>query len=129
MSQTELQIGSLVLASNKSGEYIAEIIDLVPSKAVIQTLAVVKHPIQGDLHHPYEADVPVFHQRRALSYRERFMVPVSRLKAFDGEVPDYQASLKESLQREIQELQQRPGKWAELSLEQFQQLEREYFKG
>lgn len=128
MSNQQLQVGSLVLAPNKSGVYLAEILDLLPPKATIQTLAVVKHPLQGDLHHPYEADVPVFHQRRALSYRERFMTPISHLEAYEGEVPDYQESLRKAIEQELAELKQRDGKWAERSIEQFQLLKQEYFK-
>ena len=127
MNDQQLQVGSLVLASNKSGVYIAEIIDLLPPKATIQTLAVVKHPLQGDLHHPYESNVPVFHQRRALSYRERFMAPLSQLEAYEGDVPEYQDSLRTSIEREIIELQQQGGKWAELSVEQLHLLKQEYF--
>ncbi|MGD8189285.1 sporulation phosphorelay system protein KapB [Brevibacillus ginsengisoli] len=126
MTNQSLQVGDLVLASNKSGVYIAEIIDLLPLKATIQTLAVVKHPLQGDLHHPYEANVSVFHQRRALSYRERFMTLLSQLEPYEGEVPEYQESLRDALDREITELGQQDGKWAELSLQQYKLLKQEY---
>lgn len=127
MEQQQLAVGSFVYASFKSGEYIAEILDIIPPKAVIQTLAVHKFPLQGDLHHPYQANVPVFHQRKALSHRERVMVPISTLTLFNGEVPDYTESLRKALEADLHELKSRPGKFEELSVAALEELKKEYF--
>ncbi len=127
MNDKQWEVGSRVLVSYRSGEYIAEIIQLTPPKATLQTLAVVKHPLQGDLHHPYESNVPIFHQRKALSYRERFMVPLALLSPFHGEVPDYKESLQQALERDIETLERRSDKWAEQALHQLRELKKEYF--
>ena len=67
--------GDLVKASYKSGEYIGEIVEMTRSKAAVKVLAVLKHPAQGDLHHPYEVDGVMFMQRKALSYQEIALMP------------------------------------------------------
>lgn len=45
---------------NKTGKYIGEITGIYPDHYVVRTLAVLKHPMQGDLHHPKETDVAFF---------------------------------------------------------------------
>ncbi|MGC5327829.1 sporulation phosphorelay system protein KapB, partial [Brevibacillus sp. SYSU BS000544] len=115
------------VASFKSGEYIAEVLDIIGPKVLIQTLAVHKFPLQGDLHHPYQANVPVFHQRKALSYRERVMVPQNTIIPFNGEVPDYTDSLKSALEADLQEFRSRSGKWEEMAVTALEELKKEYF--
>lgn len=115
-----------MIAANKSGEYIAEVLEVTPPKALLKILAVHKHPAQGDLHHPMEVDVPLFHQRRALSYQEKVMVMLTHMRAYRGSVPEYRQSLERALDAEVRTLQQTI-KWAERSLSEFAQLEEEYF--
>lgn len=127
MQHQQVEVGNRVLASFKSGEYIAEVLDILGPKVLIQTLAVHKFPLQGDLHHPYQANVPVFHQRKALSYRERVMVPQNTIIPFSGEVPDYTDSLKRALETDLHELRSRPGKWEEMAVTALEELKKEYF--
>ena len=64
---------------------------------VVKVLAVLKHPVQGDLHNVKQADVPFFHERRALAFREQTNIPEQMVKKYEGEIPDYTDSLKLAL--------------------------------
>ncbi|WP_309118443.1 sporulation phosphorelay system protein KapB [Paenibacillus sp.] len=123
-----MNVGDLVVARYKSGEYVGELIQLDRPKAKVRTLAVRKHPTQGDLHHPEQADVAFFHERRALSYREVANVFASELAPYDGaEAPDYQASLAEALDAEIATMERRGDAFGRRALLELEKLKRDYF--
>ena len=82
---------------NKTGKYIGEVTEDRNNAYLVRILAVLKHPMQGDLHNPKQTDVAMFHQRRALAYREQTNVPKNMVKPYEGEIPEYQASLKEAV--------------------------------
>ncbi|KMM38519.1 kinase-associated lipoprotein B [Guptibacillus hwajinpoensis] len=121
------QPGEIVTAGYKTGRYIGEIVDLKSPKAVVKILAVMKHPTQGDLHNPKELDVPLFHQRKALAEFEKALVPMSAINHYEGEVPDYKASLQEALDTQSAELKHEGGRWAEASLTEIEKLKDDYF--
>lgn len=128
MADHSLSSGDIVRAVYKAGEYIGEIVEVKPTKAVVKILAVQKHPTQGDLHHPFEANVPMFHQRRALAYQEKALVPLSTIRPYHGEIPSYNESLNQAIAEEIEELDKRKGDpWAQKSLEEIEKLKKEYF--
>lgn len=124
-----LQVGNKVTAHYKTGKYIGEITDIRPEHILVKVLAVAKHPMQGDLHHPKDADVPFFHERKALSYREQANIPKKMVKPFEEEVPDYQTSLKEAVNTLKAELTNDSSQWAIQSLKNIEALEKDYFKG
>ncbi|MEH7305756.1 kinase-associated lipoprotein B [Neobacillus drentensis] len=123
---SELQIGQIVTAIYKTGKYIGEITEVRPQHYLVRVLAVLKHPMQGDLHNPKDADVLFFHERKALSYREQANIPFKMVKSYENEVPDYMGSLKETLAKMKQELAETPSEWAEMSLRALESLERDY---
>ncbi|MFC0214673.1 sporulation phosphorelay system protein KapB [Paenibacillus chartarius] len=126
--EQQLQVGDTVIAEYKSGRYIGTIVELTNSrKAAVQIAAVVKHPEQGDLHHPMQADVPLFHQRKALAHREIALMPLNTVERYDGPVPEYDESLRESVDLHKQELDQLK-RWAERALAEMEALEQEYKK-
>ncbi|MGG3468100.1 kinase-associated lipoprotein B [Neobacillus pocheonensis] len=125
---TELQIGSTVTAIYKTGKYIGEITDIRPQHYLVRVLGVLKHPMQGDLHNPKEADVLIFHERRALSFREQANIPKQMVKPFVDEIPDYRESLKVAVEKMKTELTDTPSKWSEMSLKMVDSLEKDYFK-
>ena len=94
-----LQVGDKVTAIYKTGKYIGEITDIRSEHILVKILAVSKHPMQGDLHHPKDADVPFFHERKALSFREQANIPKKMVKPFEEEVPNYEASLKAAVNK------------------------------
>ena len=123
-----MNVGDLVVARYKSGEYIGELIQLDRPKAKVRMLAVRKHPTQGDLHHPEQADVAFFHERRALAYREVANVFVSELEPYDGdEAPDYRESLAAALRRELAAMEARGDAFGRRSILELEKLERDYF--
>jgi kinase-associated protein B len=125
---SELQIGEIVTGIYKTGKYIGEITEVRPQHYLVRVLAVVKHPMQGDLHNPKEVDVLIFHERKALSYREQANIPKQMVKIFTEEVPDYQESLKQAVQQMKNELTEKASDWAEMSLKSIASLEKDYFK-
>ncbi|GBF75326.1 hypothetical protein PA598K_03727 [Paenibacillus sp. 598K] len=124
-AKTGYEIGSIVKMDYKTGVYVGEFMEQNGPRAVVKVLAVLKHPDQGDLHHPYDPDVPMFHERRALSYTEKALAPLRDIKLHTGEVPEYKASLERSLQAEI-EMLDKLKRWAERGLDQLEGLRREY---
>jgi kinase-associated protein B len=125
---SELKIGDIVTGIYKTGKYIGELTEERPQHYLIRVLAVLKHPMQGDLHSPKDADVLVFHERRALSFREQTNIPKQMVKPYDKEVPDYQQSLKEAVEKAKKELTENQTPWAEMSLKMYTSLEKDYFK-
>jgi kinase-associated protein B len=123
---SELQFGEIVTAIYKTGKYIGEITEVRPQHYLVRILAVVKHPMQGDLHNPKDADVLIFHERKALSYREQANIPYKMVKPFENDVPDYTESLKEALAQMKKELEETSSEWAQLSLNALDSLEKDY---
>lgn len=122
------QPGDVVQAEYKSGIYVGEVVEVKVErrKALIKVLAVLKHPDQGDLHHPGQADVPLFHQRKALAYQEKVNVPLRLLSRYEGEIPDYQTSLMDAVNRELKALEHDDSPWARQSLNHLKALREEY---
>ncbi len=124
----EFQIGDKVTGIYKTGKYIGEITDIRPMHYVIRVLAVAKHPMQGDLHNPKQADVMIFHERKALSFREQTNIPKQMVRAYEGEIPSYTDSLKEVLDQMKEDLLKTDNEWAQKSLDNIRILEGTYFK-
>ncbi|ASV68499.1 kinase-associated lipoprotein B [Cytobacillus sp. FSL W7-1323] len=125
---SELNIGDKVTGIYKTGKYIGEITDIRPQSYLVRVLAVLKHPTQGDLHHPKEVDGVFFQERRALAYREQTNVPLKMVKPFTEDIPDYQDSLQEAIEKMRAELLSKNTQWAEKSLMNLKSLEKDYFK-
>ena len=125
---SELQVGTAVTGIYKTGKYIGEITDIRPQHYLVRVLGVLKHPMQGDLHNPKEADVLIFHERRALAFREQANIPKQMVKPFEEEIPDYKESLKIAVDKMKNELLETSSQWAEMSLKMIDSLEKDYFK-
>jgi kinase-associated protein B len=119
-------VGDYVRASYKTGEYIGEVVDVPGMKAAIKVLAVLKHPTQGDLHHPNQANVGFFHQRRALAYQEIALMPFDSVSTYRQAVPEYNESLRKALEWDKQELNNTI-LFARKCLEELVNLEKDYF--
>lgn len=124
----ELEIGTIVRTHKKTGTYIGEITAIREKDYLVRVLAAVKHPMQGDLHNPKDGDVPFFHERKALAYREQTPVPKNMTKPFVEEIPDYQTSLKIAYDKLRKELEQDDSVFAMKSLRCLDELAKEYFK-
>lgn len=124
----ELNVGDTVTAIYKTGKYIGEITERRPQHYLVRVLAVLKHPMQGDLHNPKDAEVGFFHERKALSHREQANIPEKMVKPFDEVIPDYLDSLKEAIRKLRSELESDQSPWALHSLKNIESLEKDYFK-
>jgi kinase-associated protein B len=124
---SSFQVGDRVTAEYKTGVYLGEVVEMSnPMKAAVRILAVKEHPTQGDLHNPMDPSVAFFHQRRALSYQEIALMPISTIRPYAGVIPDYQDSLKRALLAQINKLSEMEA-WARRSQQELDQLQKEYF--
>ncbi|MFF2588157.1 kinase-associated lipoprotein B [Peribacillus butanolivorans] len=128
MSEQEFNIGDKVTAIYKTGKYIGEINDIRPTSYLVKVLAVVKHPMQGDLHNPKQTEVSMFHQRRALAFRERTNVPKNMVRVFEEEIPEYKESLREAVENMARTLSEVHTEWNIKSLQLLEELAADYFK-
>lgn len=124
----DLKVKDIVTAHYKTGKYIGEITNEGEQTYLVKVLAVLKHPTQGDLHHPKEADVMLFHTRRALAFREQMNVPKKLVKPFKEEVPDYIESLQSSVNELKEQLSKENSEWHQKSLKAINELEADYFQ-
>lgn len=124
-----MEIGSVVKARYKTGSYVGKIKEERGKFYLVEILAVLKHPQQGDLHHPKETEDVFFHERRALAQHEKANIPKTAVSEFADEVPDYSASLRTALQQLRNDLkEQSASRYQELALANVDTLEKDYFK-
>lgn len=128
MTQEEYQIGDIVTGIYKTGKYIGEITNIRPEHYLVKVKAVVKHPMQGDIHSPREVNVPFFQERRALAFNEQTNVPKKMVRHYHEDIPDYKKSLRQAVDKIKEELQTEGSEWAKRSLECVLILEKDYFK-
>ncbi|MFS0780354.1 kinase-associated lipoprotein B [Bacillus sp. 1P06AnD] len=125
---SDLQTGAIVTVLNKTGKYIGEITAVNDQSYLVRIAAVLKHPMQGDLHHPKQVDVAMFHIRKALAYREQVNAPKNLVKPFDGPIPEYKESLKKAFTDLKDSLGNNSDEWSEYSKAAINELEKDYFK-
>ncbi|QKY69776.1 kinase-associated lipoprotein B [Lentibacillus sp. CBA3610] len=118
-----ISIGDIVEVKYNSGKYIGEVLEDRGERYLVKVQAVVKHPMQGDLHNPGETEGVFFQERKALAHYEKMNVVKSAVKSFDGEVPDYQESLQEAVADIKQKLSQKDTAFNQQSLKQIEELE------
>ncbi|MED1791592.1 MULTISPECIES: kinase-associated lipoprotein B [Brevibacillus] len=118
--------GDIVRVTQKTGEYITEVLENHDSKLLVKVLAVTKFPTQGDLHTSFEVDVPLFHQRPALSYQEKFMCPSNAVMRYNGAIPDYKESVRIAMEREMEKLK-KMSLWAQRCLVELEAMHKETF--
>ena len=123
---TELKIGDKVTGIYKTGKYIGEITAVKPMHYLVKVLAVEKHPQQGDLHSPKDVDVPLFHERKALAFREQTNIPKNMVKLYEGDILDYKESLVIALKKMEEKLKEENSNWAQRSLENVEILKKDY---
>jgi len=123
----DLKIGDIVTGIYKTGKYIGEITDIRSHHYLVKVKAVLKHPMQGDLHNPKEVNVPFFHERKALSFNEQTNIPKQMVKKYEGEIPDYALSLKSAVIELKKELKENQSEWAQKSLQCLKRVEQNYY--
>lgn len=118
--------GDIVRVTQKTGEYITEVLEIHDTKLLVKVLAVTKFPTQGDLHSSFEVDVPLFHQRPALSYQEKFMTFSNSVTRYNGTIPDYKESVRVAMEREMEKMR-KMSHWAQRCLVELEALHKETF--
>ncbi|RWR06339.1 sporulation phosphorelay system protein KapB [Siminovitchia fortis] len=122
-----MENGQIVRAFRKTGSYVGEITEAGQDVCVVRVLAVLKHPMQGNLHHPREVEVPFFHERKAHAFREQIQVPANMVRPYKGDIPKYEDSLKDAVQNLHDELAAKPdAPFSKRSLEALKVLIPEY---
>ncbi|UFT98204.1 kinase-associated lipoprotein B [Radiobacillus kanasensis] len=123
------QVGDTVKAHYKSGTYVGEIVEDRGQNYLIKVLAVLKHPLQGDIHNYGKTEDVFFHQRKALSFEEKMNVSKSATHPYEEEVPDYKESLKAALNTQKKKFEQEEKTaFQQKALEELNDLEKRYFR-
>ncbi|KGX89606.1 kinase [Pontibacillus halophilus JSM 076056 = DSM 19796] len=123
-----MEPNQLVKAHYKTGIYIGRIIEDRGQAYLVEVLAVDKHPQQGDLHNPGQTENVFFHQRKALSFREKANVPKAAAHHYDDEIPAYETSLKDAVEQLKNKLNRRETSFNQRAYENVLDLERQYFR-
>ena len=124
----EFKVGDIVTGIYKTGKYIGEITAIKPEHYLVKVNAVLKHPMQGDIHSPKDVNVPLFQERRALAFNEQTNVPKKMVRHYTEDVPEYKSSLREAVEKAKNDLEAEGTEWALRSLENMNVLEKDYFK-
>lgn len=109
----------------KTGKYVVEVLEEQTDGTLVQVLAVLRHPKQGDLHHPKDVNV-FFHERKALAYKEKRVVHPNLLKPYEETLPSYSDSLKLAVASLEDSLLQEDSSYNKQSLKNIEQLKQEY---
>jgi kinase-associated protein B len=121
-----LNIGDPVTAHYKSGKYTGTITGIRPGGYTVKVSSVLRHPVQGDLHNPNVADVPFFHERKALAQGEQANIAESAVHPFDGEAANYNNSLLAAVTKLEDRLKAKDDAFAIRSLQALQSVKKEY---
>lgn len=121
-----MKIGDFVTAHYKSGKYTGTITGVRPGGYTVKISSVLRHPAQGDLHNPNEADVPFFHERKALALNEQANIPEAAVHPFEGEPDEYNTSLITAVRKLETRLKAKDDAFSVRSLEALQSVKKEY---
>ncbi|WP_339214165.1 sporulation phosphorelay system protein KapB [Ornithinibacillus sp. FSL M8-0202] len=126
---SDFSLGDMVQIPYKSGIYIGEIIEDRNEKFLVKTLAVVKHPMQGDLHHPKQVENVLFHERKALSQFEKVNVLKDVVTRYAGPDLDYGESLKNAVVQYREKLKRNDTAYNQEALRALASVEESYYLG
>lgn len=121
-----MNIGQIVIFFNKTGKYIGEITAQYPGGYTVKTKAVLNHPRQGDLHNPNQVDVPFFHERKALAWKEQTNIPEKMVRPFEETIPEYKQSLVNAVEKFENQLLTKDDPFAQKSLDALREIKKEY---
>lgn len=124
----EVRVGDIVKAHYHSGTYAGKVIEDRGANYLIEVLAVLKHPLQGDLHNFGKVDGVFFHERKALALHEKMNVKKQAVHPFAGEVPSYHASLAYSVAEYRAKLTAEESDYHKHALQKLEGLEMNYYK-
>ncbi|MFB4160783.1 sporulation phosphorelay system protein KapB [Geomicrobium sp. JSM 1781026] len=117
-----------VTGKYKTGVYAGTPMEERRDQTLLQVEAVIKHPLQGDLHQGFATDVPLFHQRNALAHKEKAWVPTVTVKSFTDDLPSYEHSLQSAVDDEIARMKERNDSFGDEALKSLEELKVRYSK-
>ncbi|WP_445492380.1 kinase-associated lipoprotein B [Niallia sp. 03133] len=123
---SELTAGTIVTAFYKTGKYIGEVMEIRAHSYLIKVIGVLKHPMQGDLHHPKATEGVFFHERKALGFNEKMNAPKQMVKKYEGDIPPYAESLQQAVEKMENEFIEDSSEFARRSLFHLKELKKEY---
>lgn len=124
---SEIQINDFVKAEYNSGVYIGKVIEDRRNFFLVEVLAVIKHPMQGDLHNRGQVKGIAFFERKALAYREKMNARKRTITPYHGEIPDYKESLRKAIEEFEKELLSEDTPFHQKSLEKLESLKKHYY--
>lgn len=124
---TEIQKGMIVEADYNSGLYVGKVHEDRRNFVLVEVLAVLEHPDQGDLHNPGQVEGVAFFERKALAHHEMMNVQKRKVQPYTGEIPNYIKSLKESIEAIKSKLSEEETTFNQVSLERIEDLEKHYY--
>jgi len=124
----EVAVGNIVRAHYNSGTYIGEVIEDRGKNYLIEVFAVVKHPMQGDLHNPGQVEDVFFHERKALAHHEKMNVKKPAVKPYDEDIPSYSESLKQAVETYREKLQTEDTPYNQAALNKLNGIEENIYK-
>ncbi|MFD1851202.1 sporulation phosphorelay system protein KapB [Oceanobacillus bengalensis] len=124
----EVSIGEIIKAHYHSGTYIGEVKEDRGRTCLIEVLAVIKHPMQGDIHNPGEVENVFFHERKALYFHEKMNVKKPAVHLFTEVIPSYGESLKQAVQTYKEKLLKEDTAYNKKALSTLEQLEDKDYK-
>lgn len=116
----------IIQGKYKTGVYVGEKIEEKGDRTLLKVLAVLKHPMQGDLHKGFDTNVPLFHERNALAQYEKTWVPTVTVQEYHEEVPAYKESLRSALDEEMKKMKTRDDAFGDEALKILEKLETRY---
>lgn len=122
-----INIGDTVQTSYNSGAYIGKVIEDRDNFYLVEVLAVLKHPTQGDLHHPGKVVNVAFHERKALAFREKMNARKRKTQPYHGEIPNYITSLKKAVEELKEKLTAEDTLYNQKAMEKILDLEKYYY--
>ncbi|GGA76586.1 sporulation phosphorelay system protein KapB [Ornithinibacillus halotolerans] len=124
---SNFNIGDIVQVPYKSGSYVGELVEERQDKYLIKVIAVLKHPMQGDLHHPKQVENVIFHERKALAQYEKVYVLKEIVQPYQDELIDYSTSLKEAVKIYREQLEAKESAYNKEALRALKSVEENYY--
>src|SRR5690625_420394 len=124
---TTIQPKDLVKADYNSGIYIGRAIEDRRNFMLVEILAVLQHPQQGDLHKPGQVEGIAFFERKALAHKELVNVQKRKVQPYSGNVPNYDESLQRAYFELIETLSAEDTLFNKVSLQRLEDLKEHYY--
>ena len=104
--------------SHKTGVYGVSVKEETGNQILVQIEQVIKHPKQGDLHHPNETE--------GVSHFEKRYATPSQLREFNVEAMPYEDSLQHAITHLENQLKKEKTEYSRLSLNNLNRLKEDY---